>query len=110
MIQIEADALQQLLTLQQQLTGPCAGLRIRMEGDSCQWQVTLEWARQQREEEYPVSYQGLVLLAAIAHWPYLQGAVIQAGVKGEESGVWVELQSAACHCDSQACASPQTML
>ncbi|XBS67958.1 hypothetical protein ABK905_13705 [Acerihabitans sp. KWT182] len=113
MIQIEAEALQRLLALQQQLTDPCAGLRIRLEGDGCQgWRAILEWARRQREEDYPVRYQGLILLAAIAHWPYLQRAVIQAGVLDREPGVWIELQlqASACHCDNQVCASPQTAL
>ncbi|WP_413724373.1 hypothetical protein [Sodalis sp. RH16] len=113
MIQIEAEALQQLLALQQQLTEPCAGLRIRLQGDGCQGgQVTLEWTRRLREEDYPVSYQGLVLIAAITHWPYLHRAVIQAGAQGQEPGIWIELQlqGTACHCDNQVCATPQTML
>ncbi len=110
MIQIEAKALQQLLILQRQLTGPCAGLRILLDGDVCQgWQATLEWTRRQRAEDYPLSHQGLVLLAAIPHWPYLQGAVIRTGVQGQQPGVWVELQATACHCDNQACSSPQAM-
>jgi|GEM_PF-1981201 Fe-S cluster assembly iron-binding protein IscA len=110
MIQIEAETLQQLLTVQRQLTGPCAGLRIQLSGDSRQGgQVSLEWSREQRTEDYAVNYQGLVLLAAIAHWPYLQSATLRAGEQDEQRGIWVELQATACHCDNQVCASPQTM-
>jgi hypothetical protein len=56
MIQIEAETLQQLLTVQRQLTGPCAGLRIQLSGDSRQGgQVSLEWSREQRTEDYAVA-------------------------------------------------------
>ncbi|NDL62952.1 hypothetical protein [Acerihabitans arboris] len=106
MIQIEAEALQQLLLLRRKLTEPCAGLRLWLDGDACHgWRVSLEWSGVQREEEYSVEYQGLVLLAAIAHWPYLQGATLTAGARGGEQGVWIDLQATACHCDNQVCSS-----
>ncbi|HEY0211453.1 hypothetical protein [Acerihabitans sp.] len=106
MIQIEAQALQHLLLLRRQLAEPCAGLRLRLEGDACQgWRVTLEWGAAQREDEYRVDYQGLALLAAIAHWPYLQGATLTAGARDQDQGIWIEIKAPACHCDNQACPS-----
>lgn len=109
MIQIDAPALHQLINQRQQLTQACAGLRIVLDGDSCRgWQVSLAWSALARPEDYAVEYQGLVLLAPIAHWPYLQGAKIQAGDRDGQRGLWVELQALACHCDNQVCASTQT--
>ncbi|WP_413732707.1 hypothetical protein [Sodalis sp. RH20] len=106
MIQIEAEALQQLLLLRRQLTAPCAGLRLWLEGDACRgWRVSLEWSAAQREEEYRVEYQGLVLLAAVTHWPYLQGATLAAGARDGEPGLWIDLQASACQCDHQTCVS-----
>ncbi len=110
MVQIEAEALQQLLVMRRQLAEPCAGLRIALDGDTCRgWQIGLAWSQQPRAEDYAVDYQGLTLLAAIAHWPYLQGAAIRAGEQDGQRGLWVELQATACHCDNQVCASPQAM-
>lgn len=110
MIQIEAETVHQLISLHQQLRVPCAGLRIVLTGDACQgWRVGLAWSAEARPQEYAVDYQGLVLLAPIAHWPYLQGARIQAGDRDGQRGVWVELQAKACHCDNQVCASTQAI-
>lgn len=106
MIEIEAQALQQLLLLQRNLPAPCAGLRLRLQGDACHgWQATLEWGGALRTEERAVELQGLTVMARADHWPYLQGATLTCGVREQEPGVWVELRASACQCDTKLCAS-----